>query len=48
MIQKNFVENEQLRSRSLSEKKTHREHKYSITSVTKVGTKTLILFVNEY
>ena len=38
---KNFVKNGYLKSRNLSEeKKTHPEHKYSVTFVSKVGTKT--------
>ena len=40
MILKIFVKNGQLKSRNLSEeKKTQPEHKYSVTFVSKVGTK---------
>ena len=39
MILKNSVKNGWLKSRNLSEeKKTHPEHKYSVTFVSKVGT----------
>ena len=40
MIWKNSVKKRQLKSRNLSEKKTHPEQKYSVSFVLKVGTTT--------
>ena len=38
MILKKFAKNVWLKSRNLSEEKTHPEHKYSVTFVAKDGT----------
>ena len=47
MIKKNYVKNGWLKSRNLSEeKKTHPEHNYSVTFVSKVGTKTELCWIN--
>ena len=46
MIFKNSVKNGWLKSQNLSEeKKTHPEHKYSVTFVSKVGTKSVFFIV---